>query len=83
MRLERPERTIQFCTWGGEEEGLYAAARPTSLRTKNYLKENLRLYVNLDMNHVDADASRGHFCVPVHKQQADDLGPHEAHHQPL
>jgi hypothetical protein len=49
-----PEYTIHFCTWGGEEEGLHgskayvAAYQPT-------LQENLRLYVNLDMNHIDID----------------------------
>lgn len=53
-----PERTIQFCTWGGEEEGLYGSKAYVAAN-QNYLKENLRLYVNLDMNHVDADSSRG------------------------
>jgi len=53
-----PERTLQFCTWGGEEEGLYGS-RAYVAANQNYLNENLRLYVNLDMNHVDADSSRG------------------------
>ena len=54
-----PERTLRFCTWGGEEEGLYGSRAYVSA-FQNSLKNNLRLYINLDMNHVDADfSSRG------------------------
>ena len=54
-----PDRTIRFCTWGGEEEGLYGS-RAYVNEMKNHLKKDLRLYINLDMNHVDADfANRG------------------------
>ena len=54
-----PDRTIRFCTWGGEEEGLYGSRAYVS-EMKNHLKKDLRLYINLDMNHVDADfANRG------------------------
>ena len=54
-----PDRTIRFCTWGGEEEGLYGS-RAYVNEMKDDLKRNLRLYINLDMNHVDADfANRG------------------------
>ena len=54
-----PDRTIRFCTWGGEEEGLYGSRAYVS-EMKDDLKRNLRLYINLDMNHVDADfANRG------------------------
>jgi len=54
-----PDRTIRFCTWGGEEEGLYGS-RAYVNEMKDDLKKNLRLYINLDMNHVDADfANRG------------------------
>ena len=53
-----PERTIHFCTWGGEEEGLYGS-RAYVAANQNFLRDNLRLYINLDMNHVDADANRG------------------------
>ena len=54
-----PDRTIRFCTWGGEEEGLYGS-RAYVDEMKDDLKRNLRLYINLDMNHVDADfANRG------------------------
>ena len=54
-----PDRTIRFCTWGGEEEGLYGSKAYVN-EMKDDLKRNLRLYINLDMNHVDADfANRG------------------------
>jgi len=52
----KPERTLRFCTWGGEEEGLYGS-RAYVEAFQNSLKDNLRLYINLDMNHVDADFS--------------------------
>ncbi|MBL6893165.1 MAG: M20/M25/M40 family metallo-hydrolase [Candidatus Poseidonia sp.] len=52
----KPERTLRFCTWGGEEEGLYGS-RAYVQAFQNSLKDNLRLYINLDMNHVDADFS--------------------------
>lgn len=54
-----PDRTIRFCTWGGEEEGLYGSRAYVS-EMQSKLKDDLRLYINLDMNHVDADfAERG------------------------
>ena len=49
-----PERTLRFCTWGGEEEGLWGSTEYVK-EFKSELTENLRLYVNLDMNHVDID----------------------------
>jgi hypothetical protein len=55
----QPDRTIRFCTWGGEEEGLYGS-RAYVDKFKSELKQDLRLYINLDMNHVDGDfANRG------------------------
>ena len=50
----KPERTIQFCTWGGEEEGLWGS-RAYVADMQNNLRNNLRLYLNFDMNHVDGD----------------------------
>ena len=50
----KPERTIQFCTWGGEEEGLWGSRAYVADMQSN-LRNNLRLYLNFDMNHVDAD----------------------------
>lgn len=49
-----PERTVRFCTWGGEEEGLWGS-RAYVEQYQNELASNLRLYINLDMNHVDID----------------------------
>ncbi|MCH2648044.1 MAG: M20/M25/M40 family metallo-hydrolase [Candidatus Poseidoniaceae archaeon] len=49
-----PKRTIRFCTWGGEEEGLWGSTAYVAEMNED-LAENLRLYVNLDMNHVDID----------------------------
>jgi len=54
-----PERTVRFCTWGGEEEGLWGS-RAYVQQMQSSLSDNLRLYINFDMNHVDADfANRG------------------------
>jgi len=51
-----PEYTIRFCTWGGEEEGLWGSKAYVGANA-NELARNLRLYINLDMNHVDIDIS--------------------------
>ena len=67
-----PERTLQFCTWGGEEEGLYGS-RAYVEANQAFLRDHLRLYVNLDMNHVDADANRGN-SVSLFTNNADDFG---------
>ncbi len=54
-----PEYTLRFCTWGGEEEGLWGSKAYVGANA-NELARNLRLYINLDMNHVDIDtANRG------------------------
>jgi hypothetical protein len=66
-----PDRTIRFCTWGGEEEGLYGSRAYVS-EMKNHLKKDLRLYINLDMNHVDADfANRGNSLTLFTNNQED------------
>ena len=49
-----PDRTIRFCTWGGEEEGLWGSTAYVEEFNQD-LADNLRLYINLDMNHVDID----------------------------
>jgi hypothetical protein len=68
-----PERTIRFCTWGGEEEGLWGS-RAYVEQMQSSLRDNLRLYVNLDMNHVDADfANRGN-SLTLFTNNADDYG---------
>ena len=53
-----PKRTIRFCTWGGEEEGLWGS-RAYVADMNQELSDELRLYINLDMNHVDKDTARG------------------------
>ena len=54
-----PKYTMKFCTWGGEEEGLHGSKAYVAAYQPQ-LQENLRLYINLDMNHVDIDhANRG------------------------
>ena len=54
-----PDYTLRFCTWGGEEEGLWGSKAYVGANA-NELARNLRLYINLDMNHVDIDiANRG------------------------
>ncbi|MEC7695252.1 MAG: M28 family peptidase [Candidatus Thermoplasmatota archaeon] len=56
--LGQPKKTIYFCTWGGEEEGLWGSKEWVKKHREN-LRENLRLYINLDMNHVDAQRNNG------------------------
>ncbi|HIO94026.1 MAG TPA: M20/M25/M40 family metallo-hydrolase [Candidatus Poseidoniales archaeon] len=51
-----PRLTVRFCTWGGEEEGLWGSKAYVEAHNGE-LSQNLRLYVNLDMNHVDIDKS--------------------------
>ena len=53
-----PNKSIRFCTWGGEEEGLWGSTAYVE-EMKDDLSQNLRLYINLDMNHVDIDPERG------------------------
>lgn len=56
--LGTPQHTIKFCTWGGEEEGLHGSKAWVEKYADN-LNDNLILYINLDMNHVDANPERG------------------------
>lgn len=71
-RSEMPEYTLQFCTWGGEEEGLWGSRAWVAQNGPN-LAENLRLYINLDMNHVDIDmADRGN-SISMFTNNAEDL----------
>ena len=66
-----PERTIRFCTWGGEEEGLWGS-RAYVAQMQSSLRDNLRLYINFDMNHVDADfANRGNSLTLFTNNQDD------------
>ena len=57
-QMGTPKHTIYFCTWGGEEEGLFGSSAWVD-KHRNNLYDNLRLYINLDMNHVDAERNSG------------------------
>lgn len=57
-QMGTPKHTIYFCTWGGEEEGLFGSSAWVT-KHRNNLYDNLRLYINLDMNHVDAERNSG------------------------
>ena len=57
-QMGTPKHTIYFCTWGGEEEGLFGSLAWVD-KHRNNLYDNLRLYINLDMNHVDAERNSG------------------------
>jgi len=56
--LGDPRMTIFLCTWGGEEGGLWGSSEWVK-KHREMLEENLRLYINLDMNHVDAERNSG------------------------
>ena len=66
-----PERTLRFCTWGGEEEGLWGSTAYVEEFNQD-LAENLRLYVNLDMNHVDIDLENRGNSVTLFTNHPDD-----------
>ena len=77
-----PDRTIRFCTWGGEEEGLWGS-RAYVEQMQSSLRDNLRLYINLDMNHVDADfANRGN-SLKLFTNNEEDYGPYRSHYRSL
>ncbi len=65
-QLGTPKHTIYFCTWGGEEEGLFGSTAWVD-KHRNNLYDNLRLYINLDMNHVDAERNFGVTLFGNHK----------------
>ena len=56
--LGDPEFTIYFCTWGGEEEGLWGSKEWVD-KYRGMLSDGLRLHINMDMNHVDLERNSG------------------------
>ena len=70
-----PDRTLRFCTWGGEEEGLWGSIAYVDEMNQD-LTENLRLYINLDMNHVDIDYENRGNSVTLFTNDGDDLQAH-------
>ena len=68
--LGTPKHTIKFCTWGGEEEGLHGSKAWVEKYQKT-LADNLIIYINLDMNHVDIDPERGNSLTLFGNYQSD------------
>jgi Zn-dependent M28 family amino/carboxypeptidase len=48
----RPECTVRFCTFGGEEEGLFGSTEYVAAHSAE-LARNLRVMLNFDMPHAD------------------------------
>lgn len=71
-QLGTPKHTIYFCTWGGEEEGLFGSTEWVD-KHRNNLYDNLRLYINLDMNHVDAERNSGVTLFGNHKSDVEHI----------
>ena len=70
QELGPPDHTMKFCTWGGEEEGLHGSKAWVE-KHADELKENLIVYINLDMNHVDIDPERGNGLTLFGNYQSD------------
>ncbi len=68
--LGTPKHTIKFCTWGGEEEGLHGSKAWVEKYQKT-LADDLIVYINLDMNHVDIDPERGNSLTLFGNYQSD------------
>ncbi len=58
-----PKYTIRFCTWGGEEEGLYGSTAYFAAHEAK-LVDHVHLYSNFDMSHTDLERST-RFLVTV------------------
>ena len=69
---KKPQYTMMFCTWGGEEEGLWGSSAWVEAH-KDQLREHLRLYINLDMNHVDKDLEERGNSVSLFSNNKEDL----------
>jgi hypothetical protein len=52
MAKYKPKYTIRFCTWGGEEEGLYGSMAYFEAHQAE-LVDNVRWYHNFDMSHTN------------------------------
>ncbi len=58
MAKYKPKYTIRFCTWGGEEEGLYGSLAYFD-EHKDELVGNVKMYSNFDMSHTDITRTNG------------------------
>ncbi len=56
MQGHTPDKTIRFCTFGGEEEGLFGSIEYYNAHRSEF-QGDLDLYINFDMAHVDPDTS--------------------------
>jgi hypothetical protein len=52
MAVYNPKYTIRFCTFGGEEEGLYGSTAYFAAHEKEFMGK-VRMYSNFDMSHTD------------------------------
>ncbi|HIK78280.1 MAG TPA: M20/M25/M40 family metallo-hydrolase [Candidatus Poseidoniales archaeon] len=68
----QPKRTVKFCTWGGEEEGLYGSTAWVE-KHQGELEVDLRLYINLDMNHADKDLGERGNSLSLFGNNAEDM----------
>ena len=69
---KKPYYTIMFCTWGGEEEGLWGSSAWVAAHQQQ-LRDHLRLYINLDMNHVDVDSENRGNSISLFSNSEEDL----------
>ncbi|MGA1820996.1 MAG: M28 family peptidase [Thermoplasmatota archaeon] len=51
------DKTIRFCTFGGEEEGLFGSIEYYAAHEAEFRK-NVDLYINFDMPHTDEEETR-------------------------
>lgn len=58
MAKYKPKHTIRFCTWGGEEEGLYGSLEYFEAH-KAELEANVKWYSNFDMSHTNLKRTNG------------------------
>lgn len=57
MSQYETDKTIRFCTFGGEEEGLFGSTEYYNAHKADFQK-NVELYINFDMPHTDQEETR-------------------------
>ena len=70
--IGKPDYTIKLCTWGGEEEGLWGSKSFVDFHSTE-LQENLKIYINFDMPHVDIDLETRGNSIWFYGNQEDDV----------
>jgi len=71
MAKYNPKYTIRFCTWGGEEEGLYGSTAYFAAH-EGELVGKMKLYSNFDMSHTDINR-KSSFTVTTSMNSSIDL----------